>query len=91
MPEFIRPMLVLLLLCFCGSFAIKYVSMNNQQCMVGLTLTDLNPDELRYYPFFISMDRCDKSCNIVVDPFGGIWVSNKIEDLNLRVFNMIKK
>ena len=40
--------------------------------MVRPTLINLNPDELLYYPFVISMNKCDGSCNTVEDPFGRI-------------------
>ena len=40
---------------------IKCVSINNQQCMVRPMLIDLDLDELHYYPFIISMSRCDGS------------------------------
>ena len=53
------------------------------------TLVDLSIDELHYYPFIISMNRCDGSCNTVEDPSGRICVPNKMEDLNLKVLNMI--
>ena len=52
-------------------------------------LVDLSIDELHYYPFVISMNRCDDSCNTVEDPSGRICVPNKMEDLNLKVLNMI--
>ena len=42
--------LVLVLLCFGGSLAIKCAFMNNQPRLVRLTLIDLNLDELQYYP-----------------------------------------
>lgn len=51
---------------------------------------DLKLDELRYYPFTISMKRCHGSCNTVEDLFVRAFVSNKIEDVNLKVFNMTK-
>ena len=60
---------------FGGSLAIKYKSMNNQQGMVRPTLIDLILDELHNYPFIISMERCDGSCNTTEDPFGRICVS----------------
>ena len=31
--------------------------------MVRSTLTDMNPVELKYYPFVISIDKCTGSCN----------------------------
>ena len=66
------------------------ISMNNEQCIVRPTLVDLNLDELHYYPFIISMNGCDGGCNTTEDPIGTICVPNKMEDMNLKVFNMIK-
>ena len=43
-----------------------------------------------YYPFVISINRCNGSCNIVEDPFGKIRALNKMEEVNLKVFNLIK-
>ena len=51
---------------------------------------DLKLDELRYSPFTISMNRCHGSCNTVEDLFGRAFVSNKMEEVNLKVFNMTK-
>ena len=58
--------------------------------MIWPTLTGLNPDELHYYLFTISLDRHARSCNTVQGPFGRICVPNKIDYSNLKVFNMIK-
>ena len=68
---------------------IKFVSMKNQQCKIRSTLIDLNLDELHYGSFIISINRCDGSCNTVEDPFCRTFFPNKIEDVNLKVFNMI--
>ena len=43
------------------------VSLNNESCMISPTLIDLNPAELKYYPFIISLDKCRGSCNFVDD------------------------
>ena len=79
--------LLLVLLCFCGSLAaaktIKCVSVNNQQFMVWSTIIDLNLEELYYYLFIISMNRCDGTCNTIEDPFGRICVPCKMADVNL--------
>ena len=55
------------LLSFTGSFVTKYVYLNNDLCMIRPTLIDLNPVELSYYPFMISLDKCDGSFNAVDD------------------------
>ena len=36
------------------------------------------------------MERWDLSYNTAEDPFSRIYVPNKVEDLNLKVFNMIE-
>ena len=33
--------------------------------MIRTTLIDLNPFELKYYPFTISIDKCTGSCNVL--------------------------
>ena len=41
----------------------KYLLLNDEPCMVRPTFIDLNPVELKYYPFMISLDKCARSCN----------------------------
>lgn len=63
--------------------------MKNQQCKIRSTLIALNLDELHYGSFIISINRCDGSCNTIEDPFCRAFFPNKIEDVNLKIFNMI--
>ena len=67
------------------------IILNSQLCLVSSILVDLNPNELRYYPFVVNLDRCDGSCNSLDDLSDRIYVSNKTEDLNAKVFNMITR
>ena len=69
----------------------KCVSLDNQPCTARPTLIDLNPNELHYYPFMVSLDRCDGNVNTVEDLLDRICVPNKIKDVILKVLNMIKK
>ena len=55
------------LLTFSESLATKCLSLNNEPCMVRPTLIDLNPIEINYYPFMISLDKCNGSCNAADD------------------------
>ena len=41
----------------------KCVPLNVEPRMVRPTLIDLNPVELKYYPFMISLDKCSGSYN----------------------------
>ena len=85
------------LLCFGGPLVFEHraadhiesVALNNQPCQPRQTLINLNLDELYYYPFVVSVSKCGGSCNTIDDPFGRICVPNKIEDINLKLFNMI--
>ena len=66
--------------------------MNNQPCTTRATIIDLNPHKynqrLCYYPFKVSLDRCNGSFNTLDDPSSKICVSNKANDVNLNVFDM---
>ena len=59
--------------------------------MVRQTLIYMNLDELYCYQFIISINRCHGSCNDIVGLFGRISVPNNMEDVKLKVFNMIKE
>ena len=45
------------LLSFSGFLATKCVSLNNKSFMIRPTFRDLNPTELIYYLFMISLDK----------------------------------
>ena len=40
----------------------KCLFLSNEPCMARPTLIDLNPVELKYRPFMISLDICTRSC-----------------------------
>ena len=42
-----------------AKFRIKCLSLNDETCMVRSTLIYLNPVELEYYSFMISLDKCN--------------------------------
>ena len=69
----------------------KFVSMINHPCMVRPTLNDLNPDEFHYYPFINIMNRCNGSYNTLENPVSRIYFPNKMEDVNLKELNMIRR
>ena len=53
MSSLIKQVLILLL-SFSSSLAIKCLSLNDEPCMVRPTLIELNTANLKYYPFVIS-------------------------------------
>ena len=55
----------IVLLTFISSLATKCMSLNDDPFMFIPSLIDLNPVELKYYPFIISLDKCNGSCNVL--------------------------
>ena len=64
----------------------KCMFLNDEPCMVKPTLIDLNPVELNYYSFMISLDKCNGSCNILSPK---ICIPKNTKHINVKVFNMI--
>ena len=49
-------------------------------------IIDMNPVELKYYPFLISLNKCTGSCNVLSPK---ICVSKETKHINVKTFNMI--
>ena len=71
----------------------KCVPLSNQKCTNKPTIINLHPNEytqgLYYYQLVVNFDKFVGSCNTLNDFANKVCVSNKIEALNLSVFNMI--
>ena len=78
--------LFIVLLSFSGSLATKCLFLNDEPCMARPTLINLNPVELKHYPFITSLNKCSGSCNVL---FPRICVPKETKYLNVKVFNMI--
>ena len=79
------------LLTLSGLLATKYMSLNNEQCIIRPTIIDINPVELNYYPFMINLDKLDGSCSAVDYLSTKICVPSKTKDVNGKVFNIITR
>ena len=80
------------LLSFNGPLATKCMSVNNDPCMTRPTLIDLNHVKFNYFPFMISLDKCNGSCNNSVDELSAkVYVPSKTKGVNVNVFNMITR
>ena len=65
----------------------KWLFLNDEPCMVRPTHIDLNPAELKYYPFMSILNKCMGSCSILSPK---ICVLKKTKDITFIVFDMIK-
>ena len=79
------------LLSFTGSLATKCMSLNNEQCRTRPFLIDSNPVELKYYHYFVTLDKSNGSRNTLNEISDIICLSNKTENVNLNVFNLITR
>ena len=81
--------LFIVLLSFVSSLARdrkKCLFLNDEPCMVRPTLIDMNPNELKCYPFVISLSKCAGSCNVLSTK---ICVPKETKDINVKAFNII--
>ena len=71
----------------------KCISLSKQKYEIQLTFINLHPNkysrEFHYYPFTFKLDKSIESCNTLNDLSSKVYVSNKIEELNLNVINII--
>ena len=65
---------------------IKCLFLNDEPCMAGPSLIDMNPVELKYYPLMITLGKCTGSCNVVSPK---ICVRKEAKHINVKAFNMI--
>ena len=65
------------------------MSINKEPCMTRPFLIDLNPVELKYYPFMINLDKCTGCCSSLDDLSTKLCVPSKTKDIDVKVFNMI--
>ena len=65
----------------------KCLFLNDEPCMVRSTLIDMNPNELKYYPLIISLNKCTGSRNVLSPK---VCLPKEVKDINVKIFNIIK-
>ena len=81
--------ILIVLLGFCGFLACDWTKcqfLSDEQRMVRHTLIDMNPVELKYYPFMIDLNKCTRSWNVLSS---NICVPKETKDRNVKAFNII--
>ena len=63
---------------------LKCVSSNNGLCQTGPRLADTNSYGTLFYPF----KKCGGRYNAIDDPYTRVCVSNKVKNMNAKVFNL---
>ena len=71
--------------------ALKYVSMNNQECKVRPKIIDICSNNPIFYPLSVKINRCSGDCNSINDPYAKICVPDVVKNLNVEVFNLMSR
>ena len=80
---------LILLLSFSESLArdpTKCMFLKDETCMVRPALIDMNPVELKYYPFMVSIDKCTGGCNVLSPK---IYIPKETKDIYIKAFKMV--
>ena len=65
--------------------------MNNQACKAIPEIINVNCNNHIFYPFSIKTSKCIGNCNNINDLYAKICVPDVVNDLNVKVFNLISR
>ena len=71
--------------------SLKCYSLDNQECKIRPEIINVNNKEPIFYPYKIKMNRCVGSCNTIDDPYSKTCFANDIENIGLKVFNLLSQ
>ena len=71
--------------------SLECISMNNQECRARPKIIDINNNEPVFYPYSIKVDKFGGSCSNISDPNAKLCVSDIIENINVKVFNLMSR
>ena len=70
---------------------LECVSMNNQKWKVRPEIVNVNSNEPISFPFSIKTSKCSGSCNNINGSYAKLCVPDVVENLNIKVFNLISR
>ena len=80
---------------FIGSNAnaipLKCASTNNQKCKIRPDITNINSNELFFYPYSVLENKSSGSCNDINDRCAELCVPNVVKNTSLNVFNLMSR
>ena len=65
--------------------------MNNQACKARPEIINVNSNNPIFYPFSIKTSKCSSNCNNINDPYAKIRVPDVVEDLKVKLFNLMSR
>ena len=65
--------------------------MNNQERKARAEIINVNSNNPIFYPFSIKTRKCSGNCNNINNPYANICVPDVVQDLNVKVFNLMSR
>ena len=65
------------------------ISMNNQEYKVRPQIVNVNGDDPVFFSFSIKTSKCSGSCNNINNPCTKLCVPDVLENVNVKVFNLM--
>ena len=94
MLQFIKRIIVSTLMFF-GSLSsvnpLECVSINNHECKVRPKIVNVHSNESLFYRFSIKTSKYSGRCNNINDPYAKLCVPDVVNNLNIKVFNLMSK
>ena len=63
--------------------------MNNQEYKVRPQIVNVNGDDPVFFSFSIKTSKCSGSCNNINNPCAKLCVPDVLENVNVKVFNLM--
>ena len=76
---------------FASVSSLSFISMSNQEFKTRPQIVNVNGDEPVFFPFSVKTNKCSGSCNNINHPYAKICAPDVVENLNVKVFNLISR
>ena len=63
--------------------------MNNQECRTRRKIINISNNDPMFYLFSIKLNKYSGSCNNINDPYAKLCVLDTVENINVKVFNLM--
>ena len=71
--------------------ALKSVSMNNQEWRIRPEIINVNNNENSFYSYSIEVNKSSGSYNNINDPYAKLCVSDVVQNVNVKLFNLMSR
>ena len=71
--------------------SLECISVNNQECKIRSEIKNVNINEPMFYPYSITINKCNRNCNTINDLYAKLCVLDTIKNINVKVFNLMSR